>query len=251
MTRHDGFTLIEVLIAIFITALIGLGSWQILNDSIRINERTSERLEELAELQRFMLFVSRDMQQLVHRSIRDEYGDLEPALNSRNDFYKLAFSKLGWRNPLQDPRSEVQRVAYELDQENTVVRHYWLVLDRSQDSSPRTQKLLTNVEDLEFSFLNESGSWESEWPPEAEDELADPMQKYSVLPRAVRVEIDHSKFGKFDRLFDLVSYQAHLDVPDSESGVTDEDDDSGSENGTGQNGGGTTGNNQSQTGQVQ
>lgn len=216
---YAGFTLIEVLIAIVITALIGLGSWQVLNSAIRINERTTERIEELTQLQRFMLFLSRDMQQITHRSIRNEFGDSEAALTTENDFYQLLLTKVGWRNPLADQRSDLQRVAYELDQENVIYRHYWQVLDRAQDSEPRGQKLLSGVEELNFSFLNSEGGWVTQWPPETQSDTSneegkDPYEAFSILPKAIRVTLKHEKFGEIVRLFDLVSYQRHQDLPE-------------------------------------
>lgn len=213
-----GFTLVEVLIAIFITALIGLGSWQLLNSSLRINERTAERTEEFAELQRFMLFLARDMQQILPRSVRNDFGDSEAALTTTSDFYKLAFTKAGWRNPLQDKRSQLQRVAYELDQENTFYRHYWLVLDRAQDSEPRKQALLSGIESLEFRFLAANDRWLNEWPPQSVDSgdntgPVDPLERTNSLPRAVKVELEHQLFGELSRTFDLVQYQVHQAAP--------------------------------------
>ena len=83
MQRYSGFTLLEVLLAIGITAMIGLGSWQILNSAIRASEATQERLAELNSLQKTMLIVSRDLQQILPRSIRDEYGDYQPAVTTK------------------------------------------------------------------------------------------------------------------------------------------------------------------------
>ena len=113
LSRHSGFTLLEVLLAIGITAMIGLGSWQILNSAIRASEATQERLAELNNLQKTMLILSRDLQQVLPRSIRDEYGDYQPAVTTKNEFYLLEFSRNGWRNPMDDQRSNIQRVAYE------------------------------------------------------------------------------------------------------------------------------------------
>ena len=41
--KQSGFTLIEVLIAIMITALIGIGANEVLGQAIDINERTQEK----------------------------------------------------------------------------------------------------------------------------------------------------------------------------------------------------------------
>ncbi|WP_068642059.1 type II secretion system minor pseudopilin GspJ, partial [Oleiphilus sp. HI0132] len=99
LASQQGFTLLEVLIAIGITALIGLGAWQVLNSAITSSDRTQVHLEELNQIQKAMLIVKRDLSQVIGRSIRDEYGDYQNALDSSSDFYKIQFSRVGWRNP--------------------------------------------------------------------------------------------------------------------------------------------------------
>ncbi len=203
--HSKGFTLLEVLIAIVITSLIGLGSWQLLNSAIRTNELTQAHLEQFGELQRAMLFIKRDLQQLAARSIRDEYGDYQPALTSRNQFYFLEFTRAGWRNPLQDQRSDLQRVAYELNDQN-LVRNYWLVLDRAQDSQPLSRTLLEGVESLSVRFMNQSGGWSSEWPPDREETNDDALWKYNDIARAIELKLIHKKFGEITTLVDLTTY---------------------------------------------
>lgn len=203
--EQGGFTLLEVLIAIVITSLIGLGSWQLLNSAIRTNTLTQSRLEEFGELQRAMLFIKRDLQQVAARSIRDEYGDYQPALTSRNQFYALEFTRAGWRNPLQDLRADLQRVAYELT-EDSLARNYWQVLDRAQDSQPLSRVLLEGVESLSFRFMNQSGGWSSEWPPDREDTADDKLLKYNDIPKAVEMTLMHKQFGEIVSLVDMTAY---------------------------------------------
>jgi general secretion pathway protein J len=206
-STQTGFTLLEVLIAIGITAMIGLGSWQILNSAIRSSEATQSRLEELNALQKTMLIMSRDFQQLLPRAIRDEYGDYQKALTSKSEFYLIELSRAGWRNPLDDHRSNVQRVAYELDG-NTLVRHYWSVLDRSQDSQSLARTLMDGVESVSFKFMNDSGGWLDEWPPSDASGTTpvDPRFNDNQFPSALSVIIKLERFGTITRLFDLVSY---------------------------------------------
>jgi len=216
-TGAAGFTLLEVLIAIGITAMIGLGSWQILNSAIRTSEHTQVKLEELKALQKTMLIISRDLQQVVSRSVRDEYGDYQPALQTKGSLYQLEFSRAGWRNPLGDPRSNIQRVAYELNQDE-FVRHYWNVLDRSQDSESVYRTLLKGVEEFSIRFMKEDYSWADEWPlaeAAGEDESDDPRFKTNQIPRAVKITFTLKQFGTVSRLYDLVSYLPNKVLEDS------------------------------------
>jgi general secretion pathway protein J len=220
-----GFTLLEVLIAIGITAMIGLGSWQILNSAIRTNELTQTKLEELKALQKTMLIISRDLQQVVARSIRDEYGDYQPALQTKGSLYKLELSRSGWRNPLGDPRSSVQRVAYELNQEE-FVRHYWNVLDRSQDSESVYRTLLKGVEEFSIRFMKDDLSWTSEWPiaEASSEESSDPLLNKNQIPKAVKITFKLKPFGTVSRVYDLVSYLPNKALKDTNADENAGDD---------------------------
>ncbi len=215
---HKGFTLLEVLLAIGITAMIGLGSWQILNSAIRASESTQIRLAELNALQKTMLIITRDLRQVIPRSIRDGYGDYQPAVSTKNDFYALEFSRTGWRNPMDDTRSNIQRVAYELS-ENKLIRHYWNVLDRSQDSESITKELLTDVNAISLRFMNKSGGWTDQWPsqdtnPNSTGSAAtDPRVNDNELPKAIEISFDLARFGKVKRLYELPVYIENLDIP--------------------------------------
>ena len=85
-----GFTLLEVLIAVAITAMIGIGSVQLLSNIIETRRATDIRAEQLASLQRFNQVLGRDIEQIINRSIRDEFGSTQPALVLGGSDYLLS-----------------------------------------------------------------------------------------------------------------------------------------------------------------
>lgn len=203
-----GFTLLEVLIAISVTALIGLGSWQLLNSAIRTYELGQENLQALSALQRAQLVLERDFSQIVPRAIRDEFGDYQAAVMEGEDFYTVELTRAGWRNPLQQKRSELQRVAYELN-DGQLLRHHWKVLDRAQDSEPVTRRLLEDVERFEIAYLNDSDAWLDAWPPletNTDTKSQDKLLRYAQLPKAVRIELEHPRYGVITRYFEQPKY---------------------------------------------
>ena len=113
---HKGFTLLEVMIAISITALIGVASTNLLSNIIESKNITDIRSQQLTTLQRFNQFVSRDVEQIINRGIRDQYGDTQAAIIIDSSDYLAEWTRLGWRNsPINDdPRAEIQRVAFQL-----------------------------------------------------------------------------------------------------------------------------------------
>ena len=111
---------------------------------------------------------------------------------------------------MDDPRSNIQRVAYELS-DNKLIRHYWNVLDRSQDTESISRELLEGVNAISFRFLKPEGGWESEWPPSdsstnsSTTSAVDPRAKANLLPKGVEVNVELDNFGKVKRIYELVS----------------------------------------------
>lgn len=159
-----GFTLIEMLVALAVFAIIGLMSNQLLRQIIDIGEHTGNRGARLVETQRAMEIIRRDIQQLAHRGVRDELGDPQPGFEI-NELGLLQFTRRGWANPLQRNRSELQRVAYAMV-EGTLVRLYWPALDRARDSLPIRQLLLQDVGEIEVLAVDLAGVEHRFWPPD-------------------------------------------------------------------------------------
>lgn len=177
LSAVKGFTLLEVLIAVSITAMIGVASTQLLSNVIDSKQASEVRSEQLVSLQRFNMVASRDLEQFINRSIRDAYGDAQASLLLDSGDFPLEFTRAGWRNsPVRtDPRAELQRVAYRLEpidsevcepalqrlqswgvtepEYDCLVRYFWPVLDRASDSVPQAQVVLEQVERLEIDLL--------------------------------------------------------------------------------------------------
>jgi len=189
----QGFTLLELMIAIAIFAVVGVLSGQMLNNIIRQQEIIESRGQRLSDLQRGMNILQRDIAQLTNRAIRDEFGDPRPAVII-DDELPLEFTRQGWRNPLGQTRSELQRVAYEL-REDKLYRYYWTVLDRAQDTEPLEQVLMEGVLDAEFAGLDGNGD---QWPQPGWNP-SDSAQRLA----AISVRLDVEPYGEITRLWEV------------------------------------------------
>lgn len=219
--RHGGFTLIEILVAIALFAVLGLAANRLLSQVVRADDATRERGARLAELQRAMGILERDALQAVARPVRDELGERQPAMTGGVGAL-LEFTRAGWRNPAGARRSELQRVAYVLENRE-LLRFYWPVLDRAEGSEPIRQVLLHDVEAANVEFISAEGERRSFWPQETGEEAA-------VLPRALGIRLVVPPYGEIERLIAL---------PDVLPRRFESDDGRGTPNGDGGAGGGT------------
>jgi len=191
-----GFTLLEMLVALAVFAVLGLMSSQMINRVLDVHNVAVARGERLSELQRAMSIMQRDVLELTARSVRDEMGDPLPTLRVGTDI-ALELTRSGWRNPLGQRRSELQRVAYAL-RDGALTRYYWNVLDRAEDSEPVIQTLLNDVTELTVNAVDVSGNAHAYWPL-----VGDQMQDPALQLAGIEVHITAAPFGEIIRLWDV------------------------------------------------
>lgn len=135
-----GVTLVEMLVALAIFALVGLASFAVLDAVIRTRDRTEGRLERVAEIDRALFLFGRDLLQ----------GDAGATTLADG---VLAFGLRGAGGPAVMSYTFVDGV-----------------LERrvgGPDGSGPRQRLLPGLAAARFRGLDASGAWHDAWPPEA------------------------------------------------------------------------------------
>ena len=209
MRLQRGFTLLELLIAIAIFALLALATYRMFDSVMQTDQATRVQEQRMRELVRAMGALERDLTQAVERPVRDELGDNRGAFLSEGENDQIVeFTRGGWRNPLGQARSRLQRVRWSLSGE-TLERRYWLVLDRAQDSKPRVQQVLDGVTALSWRFLDKEHNWQGHWPTDEGSE----EERLESLPLAVEMTLEHRHYGKLVRVWRLLDPPLKQDQP--------------------------------------
>jgi len=114
--KDAGFTLVEVLISLFIFALISAGTMGAMLQTFAAKDRLNVASEELADITAFRSIVRADINALTLRPMRDGVGGTETFLVTTRDPAEstaiLTFSRLGRTNPAGAARGQVERVRY-------------------------------------------------------------------------------------------------------------------------------------------
>ncbi len=210
-SKSYGFTLVELLIAVAIFATVALMAGTGLKSVLTARDVAEENAKRLSELQRGMNIIQSDIEQIINRKVRDEYGDMLPAVEgSASDAY-IVFTRTGVQNPLQLRRSSLQRVAYLLD-DTDLIRQSWYYVDGAIDDTAQETVLITDVDNLEFSFLNSEEKWEDQWPTSTlESEDDDSAPKPSPMPKGIELRFNLLDHGEITRLFIVPGGDAEWD----------------------------------------
>ena len=199
--QQIGFTLLELLVALAIFALLSVMAYAGLSTVLNTNSLLNSNMQRLTEIQRSVTLLSRDIRQTVNRAIRDTYGDPKLPLIGAAPLDTLGtpeieLTRTGYANPLGVKRSFLQRVAYQVEEE-TLYRHSWQVLDQAQDSETHKLAICYEVKTLELRYLDQEDNWHDQWPP------VDPDYQGVTLPKAIELSLELTDWGKVVRLLPL------------------------------------------------
>lgn len=170
--RQAGFTLVEMLVALSIFAVIAAMGIGLMRSSIDTQDAVQERLKVMGGINRLRAVMANDLAQAVQRPTRGAAGEAVPAfVGSPNGF---AFVHGGAGSLDGSPRPNVERVAYAL-----VGGEWRRATQQMLDGTALGEgdRLIGEVAAVSVRYRDEAGNWTESWTSEPGDRL----------PRAVEV----------------------------------------------------------------
>ena len=152
---ESGFTLVEMLVALALFALLAAAGVGILRASVDTQAAVDKRLGELGGMGRLHALLSSDLGQAVDRPTRGPEGD-RPSFGG--DERGMAFVRGGWANLDGAPRSNLQRVEWRFEQQ-MLARSGYRQLDGGNDAA--RAPLARSLRNAAFRYRMADGSWAS------------------------------------------------------------------------------------------
>jgi general secretion pathway protein J len=180
---RNGFTLIEMLVALGVFALIAVGALALLRFSSTAELANRQRIEQMGATRRFLAVLNADLAQAAPRPSRDETGAPHPAFEQPANI-KLAggtllrLTRSGWSNPDGEPRSGSQKVEYRWTG-RAIARAAYPFTDGAV-AGPATTLLPLSAPPA-LRFRDRYGNWHDTWASERDTDL--PVAIELLLPQ--------------------------------------------------------------------
>lgn len=193
MRRAAGFTLLEILVALAIFAVVSVIAYSGLNQMLLAKSRVEAENRLWRELTQVLGRLDEDVSLVVNRRWRDQGGLVQPAVRGTAELALPYDCQLELVRKSTQGGSGLVHIGYRFKQQQLEML-LWDVLDQGPRTEPQIYPLMQDINGLEVQFLDARRNWVSKWPQPSEP---------NALPKAVRVRLSLQKGGVVERLLVL------------------------------------------------
>lgn len=190
---QHGFTLIELMVALLVLAVLGVVLASGMNQVTRWYHQLSDEMTASSQLLKAQALLMSDLLQLAPRSISDVQGTPLPAC--------LSYADGGFECTRFDNReggSGLMRFGYVVDKEG-LWRLRWSSLDRAGMAEPLRQQVLTEVTAMTVEWLDATGQPFTQWPPAGANALTQLPSSINVVLLSAQQEVVRMVFPVSER----------------------------------------------------
>ncbi len=193
--RH-GFTLVELLVAIAVLAVLASISFRGLSSILEADAHVQSETRRWNDVAVVVAQLGRDLSLTVPRPVRGSAGEVLAAmvisgpLNETRS--QIVVTRLGDSDGAPS-QGGLRRIGYRL-REGILEYLVWPAVDSAPEAAASVNPILENVADLKLRALDQNGSWSAVWPV---------GQLINVLPRAVEAQIVLAGGERITRVFPL------------------------------------------------
>ncbi|HCY39601.1 MAG TPA: type II secretion system protein GspJ [Neisseriales bacterium] len=197
--KHQGFTLIEIMISVIIFAIISVISYRIITSLINTKQIAGGAQEKWGNLSLINSNMGTNWNRSIPLVVRDGNGAILPALQgkpklSSNYDSQLELTISGYIGDDVYGTTPPKRIGYRFNQ-GSLYLVTWPVLNRVLTTVPQIDLLIDNVQTFSVLYLYQDKQWHDSWPPEGGDP--------TVLPRAVKLQYQLKSGESVERVKEL------------------------------------------------
>lgn len=156
---RNGFTLVEMLVALFVFGLISAAGVTLLRSTADSQIHLRDKLGERATLSRLSNLIEADLAQAVPRPARIEGGSTRPAFET-GDGKLFTFSRIGAAPDIATSQSSLARIAYRFEG-TRLVRSASTHADGARGGSDAV--LIEGLRQATVRLREPDGGWRDDW----------------------------------------------------------------------------------------
>lgn len=186
--KNKGFTLIEIMIALFIFSIIALIISYGLHNVFNAKKKITYHEQRLNQLQFALVILRHDITQLV------DYSDTQTgsATSTTGNSKQFTFTTTDNANPLGlEKRSNLMHVRYQ-EKAGKLIRDIWFTEGLQTKSHVTSRILLPNITHFRIRYLSRTGFIDS-WPA--------PNTLTIAPPNAVQISFTLPNWGNISQLY--------------------------------------------------